>query len=618
MIRAAVCGLVASLSIVAVAASGAAKPAAPARPAAPTRPAAPPAAPAAVVPPAAAAAPNTLTPAERAAGWKLLFDGATVDGWRGYKQATFPAAKPGGGGWTISDGALCTSPGGSGGDIITAEQFGDFELSLEYRTSPKANSGIIFRVAEKHDTSWMTGPEFQVIDDGGNDLKPDDAHSSGALYDLAAPAAGKVVKPAGEWNHARIVLRDGRLRHYLNGVRIVDLRIDGKDWIERINGSKFKVYEGFGLQPRGHIALQDHGDAVCYRNIKIRSFDAPMPGEVQLFNGKDTTGWTAFLQDGKGMADVWSVKDGVLRCAGRPIGYIRTTADHANYVLKLEWRWPIGPSGSGDPGNSGVLLRMVGEDKVWPKSVEAQLQSGSAGDFWNIDEVQMKVDPARTNGRNTKQTHANENAIGEWNEYEIIVDGGDIRLNVNGEELNHAWDVAVVPGKICLQSEGAPIEFRNIRLAPIVADPKPEGARPGAGTIGLSTPAAGAAAPVGDGSDKAAMVKAGAEEARADIGRGVLKLRTFGLPAVWAGDYHELLRTRLGVEIEGVAGCIVDERIVETTKGYNEVMRTEIARRFGAKALDQVQVDAERQWNAQFEQVASGGAAKGAKGAKGK
>ncbi len=177
------------------------------------------------------------------------------------------------------------------------------------------------------------------------------------------------------------------------------------------------------------------------------------------------------------MEDVWSVvpagtPDGgsVLICKGNPIGYIRTKDDYTNYVLQLDWRFnPV----TKQAGNSGVLLRMVGEDKVWPKSIEAQLESGNAGDFWNIDKVAMKPDPARTNGRNTKRLQKPgadsglERPIGEWNHYEIIVDGGTITLKVNNEVTNIATDAAVVPGKICLQSEGSEIHFKDIRLAPI-------------------------------------------------------------------------------------------------------------------------------------------------------
>ena len=401
---------------------------------------------------------NQLTPAEKAAGWKLLFDGQTADGWRGYRKEGFPDK-----GWVVTDGCLRVVGGAKGGDIITKDQYGDFELALEWRVAPRANSGIMYRVTEKHGASWQTGPEYQLLDDLGTGTAPDNPHSAGALYDLYAPSSGKVVKPAGEFNQTRILIKDNRLVHWLNGVKIVECRLDSDDWKQRIANSKFSKYEGFGMQPKGYIALQDHGNDIWFRNIKIRDLSAPLPNEVRLFDGKDLTGWTACLPEGGKMADVWSVKDGVLICKGNPVGYIRTEADYTNYVLKLEWRF--------DPargaGNSGVLLRVVGEDKVWPRSVEAQLQSGNAGDFWNIDEFPMKVDLARTRGRNTKKTHFAELPIGEWNEYEIIVDGGSVRLNVNGELLNEAWDVWETPGKIALQSEGAEIHFRNIRLAPI-------------------------------------------------------------------------------------------------------------------------------------------------------
>lgn len=186
-------------------------------------------------------------------------------------------------------------------------------------------------------------------------------------------------------------------------------------------------------------------------------------GYVPLFNGKDLSGWTHHLDKSPGskIEDVWSVADGVIACKGKPAGYIRTTTDYTNYVLKVEWRWPE------KAGNSGVLLRMTGEDKVWPKSIEAQLASGRAGDFWLIDGAKLttpadRVDPKAE--RHRLHVKANEKPVGEWNTYEITVDGGKVSLKVNGEVLNEGTGAEAVAGKICLQSEGAPIQFRTVAI----------------------------------------------------------------------------------------------------------------------------------------------------------
>lgn len=198
-------------------------------------------------------------------------------------------------------------------------------------------------------------------------------------------------------------------------------------------------------------------------------FSGPAAAEeksIKLFNGKDMEGWTYHLTDKNAkMEDVWSVEDGVIICQGKPNGYIRTKESYKNYVLTLEWRF----NPEKGPGNSGVLLRMVGKDKVWPKSVEAQLMSGQAGDFWNIDDFKMTVDESRTKGRNTVRAKPSikEKPLGEWNKYRIVVDHGKVQLYVNGELQNEASDVEEVAGKICLQSEGAEIHFRNIELTPI-------------------------------------------------------------------------------------------------------------------------------------------------------
>jgi len=416
-----------------------------------------PAAPAAAA--KAEASSPALTPAETAAGWKLLFDGTTFAGWHGYKKKSLPGT-----GWTIENGCMKCIAKGGGGDLATNEQYGDFELTFEWKVSPGANSGVMYRVSEDKDASWQTGPEFQIIDDGGypTPLKP--AQSTGAIYDLVEPAAAKKLLPAGEFNRGRIRLKDGILTHFVNDVKVAEADLAGDEWKRLVAASKFAPVKEFGAMPRGSIVLQDHGNDVWFRNIRVRDLSAEMPGEVKLFNGKNLDGWAAFLNDNGKMENVWTIDDGVMVCKGNPIGYIHTQKDYKNFVLKLEWRFnPV----TKKAGNSGVLLRTQAPDKVWPKSVEAQLQHENAGDFWNIEEFPMQTVKERLKGRNTRKTHMAERPLGQWNEYEIVVAGDKVTLNVNGETLNQAWDVQEVAGKICLQSEGAEIHFRNIRLAEI-------------------------------------------------------------------------------------------------------------------------------------------------------
>jgi len=177
---------------------------------------------------------------------------------------------------------------------------------------------------------------------------------------------------------------------------------------------------------------------------------------VQLFNGKDLSGW-AF--SGDAVKAAWSVKDGVIHNAGRPGGYIRTEKDYTNFKLTLEFRHL-------SKGNGGVLLRVVGPDKVWPKSVEAQGMVGNVGDIFTIDQFPLKTDRAR--GRHTPKMHpSNEKPMGEWNTYEITANRGTLELKVNGLVQNTGTEFEEVPGKIALQSEGAEMEFRNLVLTPI-------------------------------------------------------------------------------------------------------------------------------------------------------
>ena len=210
---------------------------------------------------AGAAASGALTAQERAEGWRPLFDGRTTAGWRGYRRQTVP------GGWQAIDGELVRVSGG--GDIITVDQFEDFELALEWKVGPGGNSGIFYRVTEEAEESYHTGIEMQVLDDAAHADGGSPLTSAGALYGLY-PAPRGVVKPAGEWNSARVLLRGNHVEHWLNGQKIVDAELWAEDWNRRLAASKFTQWPGFGRAERGHIGLQDHGDRVSFRNIKVR------------------------------------------------------------------------------------------------------------------------------------------------------------------------------------------------------------------------------------------------------------------------------------------------------------------------------------------------------------
>lgn len=188
-------------------------------------------------------------------------------------------------------------------------------------------------------------------------------------------------------------------------------------------------------------------------------------GWTWLYNGKSLDGWKPFLPDrAADPAKTWFVRDTILCCTGSPVGYLASEGKYKDFELEVEWRFDPAKGA----GNSGVLLRVQEPDQVWPKSMEAQLQSGSAGDIWNIGEFPAKVDAARTQGRHTvRMGECSEVPLGGWNLYRIVMDAGRLELYVNGQLQNVATDVERVPGRIALQSEGAWIEFRMVRIRPL-------------------------------------------------------------------------------------------------------------------------------------------------------
>jgi hypothetical protein len=215
---------------------------------------------------------NTLTAAEKAAGWELLFDGATTAGWHAYNKQDIKA-------WAIDDCALkTTGTAGNYGsdkrpDLVTDREFTNFELSLDWKATAGGNSGIIYGIVEdpKYQAPWMTGPEYQLMDDVGF---KEDVHASqkaGSNYGMHPPDETiKKLKPVGEWNTTRIVVNGPHVEHWLNGKKILEFERWTPEWKALRDGGKWKDYPDYGSAKTGRIALQDHGSIFWFRNIKIR------------------------------------------------------------------------------------------------------------------------------------------------------------------------------------------------------------------------------------------------------------------------------------------------------------------------------------------------------------
>lgn len=184
--------------------------------------------------------------------------------WVGYGKDSWPD------GWELADGVLHQAA--SAGDLRTVKQHGDFDLRFEWKISPGGNSGVIYRASQEKEPGYRTGPEYQILDDAKHGDGKSPLTSAGALYGLYGPAK-KAARPAGQWNTGRIVVRNNRVRHFVNDEKVVDCQLGNDDWTKRVAASKFAQWKKFGKNKRGHIVLQDHGNEVWYRNMRIKDLE---------------------------------------------------------------------------------------------------------------------------------------------------------------------------------------------------------------------------------------------------------------------------------------------------------------------------------------------------------
>lgn len=359
---------------------------------------------------------TALTPARAAAapqdGWRPLFDGRTTAGWRGFKQREIPA------GWKVVDGALTRVA--QAGDIVSVGEFGDFELTLDWKIARGANSGIFYRLDESaaEPEMWTAAPEYQIIDDRGypSPLKP--TQKTAANYDLQPPGVD-ATRPAGQWNTTRIVADGSHVEHWLNGTLIVKYELWTDEWKTLVAQSKFKDHPRYAQARRGHIGIQDHGDWAAFRNIRIRELHSPAQssddGWIALFNGRDLAGWKNYGDE------KWTVENGEIlgQAVTKEYGYLGTEATYKDFEMRGKFK-------AEGQGNSGIFYH---------SSI-----TGTA-----ITGVQVEVDPRpnmhtgglyETGGRNWL-VWPNVDAeramkVGEWNDVRFSVRGNHIMTWVNG------------------------------------------------------------------------------------------------------------------------------------------------------------------------------------------
>jgi hypothetical protein len=207
---------------------------------------------------------NSLTAAEKAAGWKLLFDGQTTNGWRGYKSQSVPA------GWHVTSDGLLSKDTAGVHDIITTDKYANFDLQLDWKISPRGNSGIFYRGTEEYDHIYWSAPEYQLLDDKGHADGKFRLTSSAADY-AVYPSPKGYVHPAGQWNHTRLLVNGNHVEHWLNGHKMVSYDLGSPDWQKRVKASKFAMFPNYGKATSGYIGIQgDEDGAIALRNIKIK------------------------------------------------------------------------------------------------------------------------------------------------------------------------------------------------------------------------------------------------------------------------------------------------------------------------------------------------------------
>lgn len=394
---------------------------------------------------------NQLSTEEQEEGWELLFNGTSLDGWKDYHGEGVS------GPWKVENGLLQALGKGSDGNgyLMTEKEYENFVLTFEWKISEGGNSGVLYHVIDRpqYEVPYVSGPEYQVLDDVGFPADLEEWQMAGADYAMhVADKDQKELKPVGQWNTSKIVFDNGHVEHWLNGKKIVEFEAWTEDWFERKESGKWADSPEYGLARKGHFVLQDHGAPTWYRNIKVKELPRET-SEEDLFNGEDLTGWEVYG------TEKWYVDDGILICESGPdeaYGYLATKKYYNDFDLSVDFLQEA-------DGNSGIFFRSFIEEgtKISGWQVEVAPPGNNSGGIyesygrgWIFEIPEEKEDILN---------------MGEWNTMRIKVVGGKVTTWLNGEVMTELDDekIANAQGRIALQIHsggGIRVRWKNLKM----------------------------------------------------------------------------------------------------------------------------------------------------------
>lgn len=392
---------------------------------------------------------NLLTEQEQAEGWTLLFDGNTLGGWRDFNGDSLT------GPWMAENGTIKAEGHGSdaNGYIVTGRQYDNFILSWDWKISKGGNSGVLYHVLEgkKFEVPYVTGPEYQLIDNENFPDPLEEWQKCGADYAMYLPDTSKLkINPAGEWNTSKIVFDNGHVEYWMNGEKTIEFEAWTPDWFNRKNSGKWSHAPEYGLSQTGLICLQDHGYPAWFRNIKIKELPKKEKAPVSLFNGEDLSGWIVYG------TEKWYVEDSLLVCESGPdkaYGYLGTEKYYKDFDLTADFKQLAN-------GNSGIFFRStVDGTKVAGWQVEVAPKGNDSGGIYE----------SYGRGWIHQIPDSLENVLkpGEWNTMRIKVAGPEVTTWLNGTEMTHLTDslIGTANGRIALQIHdggGIKVQWKNL------------------------------------------------------------------------------------------------------------------------------------------------------------